>query len=102
MQLSNRKNQSDFMSNYRSTRYAKLKQAVKRDRIAAYYSHRAAAELIPEPTKTPTPRVSADAVVTIKIKGQPQMQFSSYRTPWGWTVSPTLAGKKVQQVLMHA
>ena len=31
-----------------------------------------------------------------------QIQFSTYKTPYGWTISPTLAGKKVQQVLMNA
>jgi hypothetical protein len=49
------------------------------------------------------PKPTADAVVTIKIKGHSQMQFSSYKMPWGgWSISPTLAGKKVQQVLMRA
>jgi hypothetical protein len=44
------------------------------------------------------PKPSADAVVIIRIKGQPQMQFSTWKDPWGgWTISPTLAGKKVQQ-----
>jgi hypothetical protein len=92
------------MSNYRSTRYAKIKRARRREGIEAYYRHKEAAARISENENVfRPPRQSADAVVTIKIKGQPQMQFSSYKDPWGgWTISPTLAGKKVQQVLMRA
>ena len=91
------------MSNYRSTRYARLAQIKRREGIAAYYQHKAEAELIPETAKAFRPRVSADARVTIWLKGQPSMTFSSYKTPFGgWTISPTLAGKKVQQVLMRA
>ena len=92
------------MANYRSTRYARVAQARRREGIAAYCRHKAAAELIPENDKIFKPRKpSADAVVMIKLKGQPQMQFSTYKLPYGnWTISPTLAGKKVQQVLMRA
>jgi hypothetical protein len=91
------------MSNFRSTRYARLKQARRREGIAAYYRHKADAARIPENENVLRTRVSADVVVTIKFKGQPQMQFSTYRTPWGgWTISPTLAGQKVQQMMLHA
>jgi hypothetical protein len=78
-----------------------MKQARRREGIAAYYRHKAASELIPENENVYRPRSKADAVVTIKLRDQPQMQFSSYRTPFGWTISPTLAGKKVQQVLLN-
>jgi hypothetical protein len=41
------------------------------------------------------------ATIIIKLKGHPQMQFSSYRTPWNsWTISPTLAGQKIQQAMI--
>jgi hypothetical protein len=84
------------MSNFRSTRYARLKQARRREGIAAYYRHKADAARIPENENVLRTRVSADVVVTIKFKGQPQM-------PWGgWTISPTLAGQKVQQMMLHA
>jgi hypothetical protein len=89
------------MSRFKS---ATWKAAIRRQNIAAYYRYKAAAELIPENENVFVPRSSGpDVVVTIKIKGQPQMQFSSYKLPHGnWTISPTLAGKKVQQVLMRA
>ena len=91
------------MSNYRSTRYAKWKQSVRRESITAYYQHKEETKLILENKNIFKPRKSsADAVVTIKLKGQPQMQFSSYKLPHGWTISPTLAGQKVQQVLLRA
>ena len=76
---------------------------IRRHNIEAYYRHKAEAELIPENENVFKPKIQADAVVIIKLRGQPQMQFSSYKTPFGgWTISPTLAGKKVQQVLMRA
>ena len=77
-----------------------MKQVLRREGIAAYYRHKAEAGLIPENENVVRPKICADAVVTIKLRDQPQMQFSSYRTPFGWTISPTLAGKKVQQVLL--
>ena len=78
-------------------------KAFVRAKIRAFYSHKAAADLIPENENVFKPKISPDAVVKIKLKGQPQMQFSTYKTPWGsWTISPTMAGKKVQQVLLHA
>lgn len=58
--------------------------------------------MIPENNNVSRPGIQADAVVIIKLRGQPQMQFSSFKTPFGWTISPTLAGKKVQQVLLRA
>jgi hypothetical protein len=86
------------MSRYHSSGYKNRKQ----QRIAAYYQ-RKAAELIPENSNVFRPKISPDAVVIVKLKGHPQMQFSSYRTPWGgWTISPTLAGQKVQQVMLHS
>lgn len=79
------------------------KAAIRRDHIAAYYQHRAASELISENENVYRPKIRPDAVVTIKLKDQPQMQFSTYKLPnGGWTISPTLAGKKVQQVLLRA
>lgn len=77
---------------------------MRRDRIEAYYRHKEAADLIPENDNVFKPKkLVADAVIIIRIKGHPQMQFSTYKDPWGgWTISPTLAGKKVQQVLMRA
>jgi hypothetical protein len=61
------------------------------------------AELIPDNKHVFNPRPKADVVVKIKFRGKPQIQFSNYRTPWGgWTISPTLAGRKVTQVLLHA
>jgi hypothetical protein len=91
------------MSNYRSTRYARLAQINRREGIAAYYRHKAVAEMIPETAKAFRPRVSADARITIWLKGQPSLTFSSYKLPNGkWTISPTLSGQKVQQVLMRA
>ena len=89
------------MSRYKSGSW---KAAKRRQGIESYYRKKAAAELIPENEKIFKPRLpSADAVVIIRIKGQPQMQFSTYKDPWGgWTISPTMAGKKVQQVLMRA
>ena len=89
------------MSNYRSTRYAKLRQTKRREGIAAYYRHKAAAELIPENENVfVPPKPLPDVVVTIKCKGHPRMQFSSFRLPNGWTISPTLAGQKIQQVML--
>lgn len=58
--------------------------------------------MIPENDNVFRPKIQADAVVIIKLRDQPQMQFSTYKTPFGWTISPTIAGKKVQQVLLHA
>lgn len=88
------------MARYKSTTW---KAMIRRQNIEAYYRHKAATELIPENENVFKPKIQADAVVIIKLRGQPQMQFSSYKTPWGgWSVSPTLAGKKVQQVLLHA
>ena len=81
---------------------ASYKAMIRRQNIESYYRHKSAAEAIPENENVYRPRIHADAVVIIKIRGQPQMQFSSYKTPFGWTISPTLAGKKVQQVLMRA
>jgi len=86
------------MSHWKSSR---CKSIIRHHKIDAYYRHKAAAELIPENKKVFRPKISPDAVVIIKLKGQPQMQFSTYKTPWNsWTISPTLAGKKVQQVLL--
>ena len=88
------------MSNYRSASY---RRAVQAQNIRAYYRRKAASELIPENENVFRPKISPDVVVVIKVKGRPQMQFSSYRTPCGgWSISPTLAGRKVQQVLLHA
>jgi hypothetical protein len=95
------KNQFGVMSNYRSTRYAKVRAAHRRQGISAYYQRKAASELIPENEHVFRPKISPDAVVIVKLKGHPQMQFSSYRTPWGgWSISPTLAGAKVQQTMI--
>ena len=89
------------MSRFKSTTWKAIK---RRQGIEAYYRHKSDAALILENKNVLKPKKpSADVVVTIKIKGQPQMQFSSYKDPWGgWSISPTLAGKKVQQVLMRA
>ena len=86
------------------SRFSKIKASRRREGIAAYYRHKEAAALIPENENVfKPPKPTADAVVIIRIKGQPQMQFSTYKDPWGgWTISPTLAGQKVQQVLMRA
>jgi hypothetical protein len=89
------------MARYRQSSYARKAYVLSKIRLWA--AQKAAAESIPENLNVFRPRPSADAVVKIKIKGQPQIQFSTYKTPWGgWSVSPTLAGKKVQQVLMRA
>lgn len=88
------------MSRFKSSAYGK--KAYVAQKIRAFYAHKARAELIPENKNVFTPRASADAVIIIRLKGQPQMQFSTYKDPWGgWTISPTLAGKKVQRVLMN-
>lgn len=88
------------MSRYRSTTYGK--KAYIASKIRAWHRHEQAAELIPENEHVFLPKIKPDATIIIRLKGQPQMQFSTYRTPWGsWSISPTLAGKKVQQVLMH-
>jgi hypothetical protein len=88
------------MSRFHSSTW---KAAIRRGNIAAYYQHKAASELIPENESVFRPKIRPDVVVTIKLKDQPQMQFSTYKLPnGGWTISPTLAGKKVQQVLMRA
>lgn len=90
------------MSRYRASTFGK--RAYINAKIRNFYSRKQAAELIPENDHVFKPRMpKADAVIIIRLKGQPQMQFSTYRDPWGgWTISPTLAGKKVQQVLLHA
>ena len=89
------------MARYKSSSYGKKKYVAAK--IRAYYRHKEAAALIPENENIFRPRVSADAIIKIQLKGQPQMQFSTYKDPWGgWSISPTLAGKKVQQVLMRA
>lgn len=91
------------MSNFRSTRYARMKQARKRDGIAAYYQHKTKAALIPENEHVFNCRPKANAKVILWFDDKPQMQISLYRMPCGgWSISPTLAGKKVQQVLMRA
>jgi hypothetical protein len=88
------------MSRFHSSTW---KAAIRRGSISAYYRHKAEAELIPENENVFRPKIRPDAVVTIKLKDQPQMQFSTYKLPNGeWTISPTLAGKKVQQVLLRA
>ena len=87
------------MSLWKSNSY---KSVIRHQKIDAYYRHKAAAELIPENENVCRPKTSPDAVIIIKLKNHPQMQFSTYRTPWNsWTISPTLAGKKVQQVLLN-
>lgn len=79
------------------------KTAYVKSKIRAFYAHKQAAELILDNENVFIPKVKPDAIVIIRLKGQPQMQFSTYRNPWGgWTISPTLAGRKVQQVLLHA
>ena len=90
------------MSRYRANTFGK--KAYIASKIRNFYRHKQIAALIPENENTFNPeKPSADAVVIIRIKGQPQMQFSTYKDPWGgWSISPTLAGKKVQQVLMRA
>jgi hypothetical protein len=90
------------MANYRSTRYTRFKQARRREGIEAYYRHKAAAELIPENDHVMRPKIRANASIIMWFDDKPQMQFSLYRLPWGWSISPTLAGQKVQQVLMRA
>ena len=90
------------MSNYRSTRYAKMAQAIRREGIAAYYRHKAATELIPENENVfVPPKREPDVKVTIKFRGEPSMSFTSTLAPWGgWLVSPTLAGKRLQQEMI--
>ena len=86
------------MSGYRSSAY---RESVRQQKIRAYYRKKESAALIPENENVFRPRISPDAVVIIRLKGHPQMQFSSYRTPWsGWTISPTLAGQKIQQAMI--
>ena len=87
------------MARYRSTAYGK--KAYVSAKIRNFYRHKQISELIPENETVFMPRPKADATIIIRLRGQPQMQFSTSRTPWGWTISPTLAGKKVQQVLLH-
>jgi len=89
------------MSRYKSAGCSKRSYVAQK--IRAWVHHKQMAELIPENEHVFNQRpAAADAVVIIRIKGQPQMQFSSYKTPFGWSISPTMAGKKVQQVLMRA
>lgn len=88
------------MSGYRSTGFNKRKYVEQK--IRAWIHHKQMAELIPDNENVFKPRIKADAVIIIRLRDQPQMQFSTYRTPFGWTVSPTLAGRKVQQILLHA
>jgi hypothetical protein len=84
-------------------RYANMKQSRRREGIAAYYRHKAEAALIPENENVFRCRPKANAKVILWFDDKPQMQISLYRMPFGgWNISPTLAGKKVQQVLMHA
>ena len=89
------------MSRFKSSTW---KAAKRRQGIEAYYRQKESAALISENENVfKPPKPSADAAIIIRIKGQPQMQFSTYKDPWGgWSISPTLAGKKVQQVLMRA
>ena len=78
------------------------KKAYISQKIRSHYLGKLKSASIKENRNVYCPRVKADAVVKIKLQGQPQIQFSTYKTPYGWTISPTLAGKKVQQVLMNA
>ena len=87
------------MARYHSTAYGK--KAYIASKIRAWARHKELSSLIPENKNVYHPKISADAVVIIRLKGQPQMQFSTSRTPFGWTISPTLAGQKVQQVLLN-
>ena len=50
---------------------------------------------------TPAPRVKAFATVTIEVGGE-RVRFKIHKLPHGLSVSPTLAGKKVQKVLLAA
>ena len=87
------------MARYHSTSYGK--RAYVASKIRNFYRHKQAAALIPENKTVFAPRPKADAVIIVRLKGHPQMQFSSYRTPWnGWTISPTLAGQKIQQSMI--
>jgi hypothetical protein len=87
------------MARYKSSSYGK--KAYISSKIRNFYRHKAAAELIPENSNVFVPKVKADAVIIIRLRGHPQMQFSSYRTPWNsWTISPTLAGQKIQQAMI--
>ena len=86
------------MDRYHSSSYGK--RAHLAAKIRNFYHCKHLANIIPENKAVFSPRLKADAVIIVRLKGQPQMQFSTSRTPFGWTISPTLAGRKVQQVLL--
>ena len=87
------------MSKWKSRGYNR--RAYVSAKIRAWAKHKESAALIPENKAVFCPRVSADVVISIKLKGHPSMSFRSYRTPWNsWTISPTLAGQKIQQAMI--
>jgi hypothetical protein len=86
---------------YRTPEYLRSPEGRKKTRIKQRLKKAKAMLKEKESAKAAKPILFA--TIIIKLRDQPQMQFSSYKTPFGgWTISPTLAGKKVQQVLMRA
>lgn len=50
---------------------------------------------------TPTSRASGFRVTVECLDDGERVRFTAARLPWGLSVSPTLAGKKVAAVLQH-
>lgn len=50
---------------------------------------------------TPRPKPSGFRVVITCLEDGERVSFTTRRTPWGLSVSPSLAGRKVAMVLRH-
>ena len=86
---------------YKTPEYLRSPEGRKRTRMKQRLKK--AKAMLKEKESAKASKPTLFATIIIRLKGQPQMQFSTYKTPFGgWTISPTLAGKKVQQVLMRA
>jgi hypothetical protein len=84
---------------YKTPEYLRSPEGRKRTRMKQRLKKAKAVLKEKESAKAAKPTLFA--TIIIKLKGHPQMQFSSYRMPWGgWTISPTLAGAKVQQTMI--
>jgi hypothetical protein len=86
------------MSKYRSAGYRK---AVRGSKIRAWLHHKQMAALIPENKNICTPRVKAEWIIRLEHSSGARSSFRIYRTPFGISISPTMAGRKVACVIKN-
>lgn len=76
-----------------------LARSLRLARIAARNAAAVANYRVPRCSR---PRVAAFAIVTVALRSGERLRFAIHELPHGLTVSPTLAGRRVQQVLLAA